>query len=236
MRVVGVDGCRGGWVAVVHDVGERKLHICTHTTMAEIVAEYDSASCVAVDMPIGLPEGEPRLCDIEARKVLGSRRSSVFPAPNRRLLEAAISRNLDYAQTNEMSRGLYAKGLSRQAFGIFPKIAEVDRLITPALQDKLIEIHPEVSFSALAGRPMTFRKSKPEGFDERRGYLAEDFETINFPSRHEARRIAPPAQPDDLLDAIVAAWSAERFAEGNAERLPQELHTDSRGLRMEIVY
>ena len=44
------------------------------------------------------------------------------------------------------------------------------------------------------------------------------------------------ASPDDLLDAIVAAWSASRVANGVAKRLPENGETNADGLRMEIVF
>jgi predicted RNase H-like nuclease len=55
-------------------------------------------------------------------------------------------------------------------------------------------------------------------------------------SREEARVVARPAAPDDLLDAVAAAWTARRLVEGVAERLPAEPAVDRRGLRMEIVF
>jgi predicted RNase H-like nuclease len=107
--------------------------------------------------------------------------------------------------------------------------------MTPALQDRVIEVHPEVSFRALAARPLEYAKRKPAGYDERRALL-EDVLEMSLWSREKARAVARPAQPDDLLDATVVAWTAYRFANGSAERLPPEPPVDRRGLRMEIVY
>lgn len=103
-------------------------------------------------------------------------------------------------------------------------------------QDRVVEIHPEVSFWALAGRqPMQYRKTWPEGYAERQTLLADAFAMLIWP-REEARELARPAAPDDVLDAVVAAWTARRVAEGVAERLPGDPPVDRRGLRMEIVY
>jgi len=44
------------------------------------------------------------------------------------------------------------------------------------------------------------------------------------------------AKPDDLLDACVLCWQAERLARGTAKRLPLRPERDARGLRMEIWY
>ena len=38
-----------------------------------VLAAYPDAACIGVDIPIGLAEGEPRRCDVEARRVLGQK-------------------------------------------------------------------------------------------------------------------------------------------------------------------
>jgi predicted RNase H-like nuclease len=104
------------------------------------------------------------------------------------------------------------------------------------LQDRVIEVHPEVSFWALVGhQPLAFSKRTPDGFAERRDRLAARLNTPIW-SREDARRVAPPAAADDMLDAIVAAWTAWRYAAGEAQRLPPDPPIDARGRRMEIVY
>ncbi|MBW3631956.1 MAG: DUF429 domain-containing protein [Chloroflexi bacterium] len=131
---------------------------------------------------------------------------------------------------------LTGKYISAQAFAICRKVAEVNWAMAWVEQDRVFEIHPEVSFWALAGgQPMQYRKTWPEGYAERRELLAEAF-GIPISSREEAREAARPAAPDDLLDAVVAAWTARRVADGIAERLPPNPPVDRRGLRMEIVF
>lgn len=231
MRVVGVDGCPGGWVAIAYDAGAGSLTPRVHPYFADLLAAYPDAPCIAVDIPIGLAEGEPRRCDVEARRVLGPRRSSVFPAPDPRVLTAPT-----YEQAIGRARALTGAGISKQAHAIYPKVLEVNWAVTPALQDRVFEVHPEVGFWALAGeRPMGHAKATAEGYGERRALLAEAL-GIAIPTREEARGLARPAAPDDVLDAIVAAWTAKRAAEGKAGRLPAEPSVDARGLRMEIVY
>ncbi len=90
MRVVGVDGCPGGWLAAVYDPSGPELALRVHTSFRELLFRYSDAACVAVDIPIGLARGEARGVDGEARKVLGPRRSSVFPAPDSWLLDAVV--------------------------------------------------------------------------------------------------------------------------------------------------
>jgi predicted RNase H-like nuclease len=43
------------------------------------------------------------------------------------------------------------------------------------------------------------------------------------------------ARPDDVLDALAAAWAARRIWEGAARVVPATPPVDARGLRMEIV-
>jgi predicted RNase H-like nuclease len=231
MRVVGVDGCPGGWVAIAWDVERRTLTPTIYWTFADLMAAHRDADKIGIDIPIGLAEGGPRRCDVEARTVLGGRKSSVFPAPDRRVIFCAT-----YGEALALARDLSGKGMSRQAFGICAKIAEVNAVISPSRQDQIVEVHPEVSFWRMAHRqPMQFPKKRPEGFDERFKLLAE---VIEVPAaRREIERLCiGPARADDVLDALAVAWTARRAAEGRAQRFPAEPEIDADGLRMEIVY
>jgi predicted RNase H-like nuclease len=76
----------------------------------------------------------------------------------------------------------------------------------------VIEVHPEVSFRELARRPLLPKKGT-DGLVERRRLLEDA--GIELPQ--SAPRIAEP----DLLDATVAAWSARRYANGDAVALPE---------------
>jgi predicted RNase H-like nuclease len=179
---------------------------------------------VAIDIPIGLAASGPRRCDIDARRMVGPRRSSVFPAPPRSVLGART-----YDDASARCQLASRKRLSRQVFGILPKIEEVDRLITPVIQRHVVEVHPEVSFAVLAGHPMTRPKRSSEGSFERRLALRAAFGDVG----DDIDRPVPGAAPDDVVDAFVAAWSARRLALGSAIRLGGEV--DEQGLRMEIV-
>ena len=230
MRVVGVDGCPGGWLAVAYDGDAGTIAPAVHRSFVEVLAAYPDAERIGIDIPIGLIEVGRRRADLEARKVLGPRRNSVFPAPDPRVVAAPT-----YAEANRRFRSMTGRGVSRQAFAIFPKVIEVNRTLTPALQGRVFEVHPEVCFWALGGRPMEHRKRSTEGFEERRALLADAL-GIAIPERRAAGVMAKPAGADDVLDAIAAAWTARRDALGQSGRLPEEPQVDGRGLRMEMVY
>src|SRR5574341_2195813 len=102
MQMVGVDGCRGGWALAVRTVGDTHVRFYVVESLDALVGEAKAGrAVVAVDMPIGLPEGEPtRACDAAARALLRApRSSSVFAVPCRQAVladtpEAARTANL----------------------------------------------------------------------------------------------------------------------------------------------
>jgi predicted RNase H-like nuclease len=195
--VAGVDGCRSGWIAFRVDLESHKTSIDLIDLASLLRKRPPDLACIAIDIPIGLLDGS-RACDIAARKLLGwPRRNSVFSPPCRAALGAA-----DHAAATAMNLRITGKGLSQQAFGIAQKIKQVDDAITPACQQWAFEVHPEVCFWALAGRPMTHKKKIEAGRDERLALLRPVFPMID---RHLENR-PPSVGKDDLLDAAVAAW------------------------------
>ena len=238
---IGVDGCPGGWVAAVWRPQESKLSMQVVDNLTRLIEEYPDVA-IGVDIPIGLAATDPRACDVAARQALGRpRASSVFPAPCRGILRL----DTNYATTSARSRNLTTRGISQQTYHIIPKIAEADGVLNPELQKRVFEVHPEVSFCALAGRqPMKCSKKRTAGFNERRDLLRHAFPHDAIPeSRKEAKALVRESKclgkgagADDVLDAIVAAWTANRFAQGEAQRIPELRTTDERGLVMEIVY
>lgn len=182
-------------------------------------------SLLAVDVPIGLPEVEERPVDPAARQFLGPRRSSVFPVPNRATLSCET-----WFEANEVSKATKGKGISQQSFGILSGIREVDSWIKPEMQDRVFEVHPEVSFAALKGEPMAHYKKKGEGVTERLATLGDYIPHLDALLQGKL----PRTEKHDYLDALVALVTASRKETGNAGRLGGEL--DARGLRMEMVF
>jgi predicted RNase H-like nuclease len=220
-----VDACPAGWIGVVLHEGAFTQAVVA-ASFRELVAAIPSASIVAVDIPIGLPANGWRTADIEARRFLRGRSSSVFATPPRAAVEAST-----YEEANRICRSLTGQGLSRQAWALAPKILDVDRCRTE-LGASLVEIHPEVSFRALAGRPLAAGKRTWAGYVERRSLL--DAAGIVVPAD-----IGPAglrAAVDDVLDATVAAWSAKRIASGNARSLPNPPERDAKGQPVAIWY
>lgn len=203
--VAGVDGYRKGWVAVTLDPSG-DVQVSTHASFSEVLSSQ--ARVIAVDIPIDPAGLGVRQADAGARAFVGgSRASSVFPLPPRAALEART-----FADANEIARTITGKGISQQAFALARKILEVHALAE--VDERVIEMHPEVSFRELAGEPVRESKHTGPGLARRRELLAAA--GIVLPG-------AVPGVPEsDLLDAAAGAWTAARYTEGRAEAFPPD--------------
>jgi predicted RNase H-like nuclease len=232
--VAGADGCPRGWVAVVLGAGA-EWEVAVFAGARELWDACSGAARIFVDIPIGLRDegGEERPCDVEARRFLGRRGSSVFPAPSRPVLAAA-----SYDEANLINRRQTGRGLSRQTWNIVSKIREFDDLLADVAGARWIvrEIHPEVCFRGFAGRPMAQSKKKADGRRERLDLLAR----LYPPARDlfaQARERWPrrAVGSDDILDALVAALTAAG-PPADLRTLSADPARDARGLPMEMVY
>jgi len=227
---MGVDGCPKGWVGVYADMNG--IEPPGHRLFDDFQAVLDfGAQITAVDMPMGfLDASDPvgmRACEREARALLGPRRSSVFPSPLRPALQAK-----SYEAANAANRAAGGKGLSKQAFNIMGKMAEIDALMSPDKEGFVFETHPETSFAAITGAPAAYAKKTRQGRAERLDLLTSSGldESLFHPHPYPRKTAAP----DDLTDAGLCLLTALRIAEGTAISLPAEPARDRRGLRMAI--
>ncbi|MEM8733339.1 MAG: DUF429 domain-containing protein [Planctomycetota bacterium] len=201
----------------------------------------EDCESVLVDMPIGLSGGDdsaqkggatdkswPRACDIAAKEALKGKRSSLFLAPPRGTLGAENPR--DFQQLHRQITGV---GASLPVWGIVPKIVEVDLQLTPEVQRKVHEFHPELAWCRLAGRSLAKKRSR-EGAEQRWRILRQWFDDSDLESaEHWRDDFRGKIGEDDLLDAlvgIVSGLTLGRF------RLPTTPSRDARGLLMEIYY
>ncbi|MCH7970829.1 MAG: DUF429 domain-containing protein [Chloroflexi bacterium] len=232
---IGVDGCTAGWFAVtVTDDGEWSHAL--YETAEAVLNRHGDAERILIDIPIGLVEGrtEERPCDLEARLLLGKpRNASVFPVPSRAALSAPTYEDAGVVNTIETGRGL-----SLQAWGILPKIREVDELMQQSLlaRDTFVEVHPELLFWALNGqRPMEHHKGRGKGRSERLGVLrrwfpAADEVYVNAAHVYLRKHVAL----DDIIDAMVAAVAGVAGT-GQLIDVPEPSETDSTGLPMRMA-
>lgn len=247
--IAGVDGCKVGWIAVTKRRDEPiSVQVCG--TFEQVLAGLAEDAVIAVDMPIGLPAftrhggREPEKL---VRRFLGQRQSSVFSIPSRAAVYAADEpfTTLDRWYEAHRIAGDVARetsdpprGVSIQAFGIFSKIRELDRLMRmrPELRVRIIESHPEVAFWRLNGEySMALPKKiksriNPAGMSERKALLAA----------HGLERAfldaAPPrgAGNDDFLDAAAMLLIAARHARDEAKSFPDPPEKDEYGIPLAI--
>ena len=153
-----------------------------------------------------------------ARKTRGS---SVFPAPIRAVLPAA-----SYEEACRLGQAADGRKISKQTYNILPKIRETDELLRNEadlradLRSVVHEVHPEVSFSLLAGgRPLQSSKRKHQGIRQRCALLEPKFGS--WLAAALSKRKILGCTDDDIVDAYVALWTAERIARGEAQKIPQ---------------
>jgi len=218
--VAGVDGVPGGWV-VARVVGGGVTWSVVDSAPAVLEA---TAGCTAVgvDIPLGLPGGTARrACDVACAQRLGRARASVFPAPPREVLAAG-----SFDEACAVARRLTGRAISLQTFHIGPKIRDWDAVA--ALPDGVVEVHPEVSLRTLAPDVAFAPKKSARGAGQRIAALGRWLDAAAA-----LGDLPAGARLDDVLDALAAAWSAQRWVKGTAEVLGAE--TDGRGRPMRVV-
>ncbi len=225
MVIVGLDGCRGGWVVAIIDGASRSL--CFLTALEELSRiGFDRA---AIDMPIGLPDIGNRNCDLEARRLLGAHRSRVFTGARRSLLGFSSQR-----EANAALKQRQEAGLSAQLWNLVPKIREADDFIARHPHIDLREAHPELVFRRLNGNAPLPSKKEPEGLDLRCAILRRTgFDQLDVWMTQTRRGTG--AKADDVLDACAAAIAARDFDLGHVVPRGDPMR-DAKSLPMQIWY
>lgn len=211
-QAAGIDGYPGGWV-------------CAHLTRGAITwstAEVDAIATLlqqdtitGVDMPIGLSDSGLRECDSRARRELPGAASRVFTTPPRAVLMLGLEARNEEVQA--LSRRLTGRGVSRQALGLATRILALDSALAADPTLTVIEVHPEISFAALAGQVLD-RKKSAAGVGQRVAALLTWRTDIA-----DVLAAAPLTVPiDDALDALAALWSAVRWRDGIGRTLPAD--------------
>ena len=237
VKFVGVDGCKAGWFSVCLD-NDGGYDVGVHPHFVDLLDHYGSESLFLVDIPIGLIESgsAERRCDVEARKRLERRKSSVFRVPTRAAVHKAT-----LGEASEAEERLTGKRIGSTSWGIVSKIREVDlvmRNLTSGERKYVKEVHPELLFWGLNDRQdMGYNKKRPLGHAERMAVLrrfepsAQDVYKTAFD-----RWLRKEVARDDILDALAAAVTARLGYPDKLQTLPANPPKDEHGLRMEMVF
>lgn len=224
MIVLGLDGFRGGWVAVRIDGARRTIHFIEH--VSEIVTlGFDRAG---IDIPIGMTDDGVRDCDLMAREKLRPHSSRVFTGARRWLWQ-------DFTDPDEANVEAERRGqsrVSRQLWHLGRKIMEVDAFVQTNPSLEVREVHPELVFLRLNdSKPLDSKKSE-RGARPRRVLLKRDGFAMIDKWLNETR-IGKGAKADDVLDACACAIAARDFS----ARLPEgDAPSDPSGLPMQIWF
>lgn len=213
---------------VVTADGEAPADVDLVDDLAPVVALVRDrpAMVMAIDMPIGLDDTGARRCDVEARALLGRRRSTVFPAPARAALTA-----VSYLDACDLSRRATGKAMSKQTYNILAPIRQLDALLEPGDGERIVEAHPELAFARLAGEPLP-SKHTPEGRAARASALGSELVDDVDRLVERGREIGVPRL--DLFDAAVLTITARRVAGGTEHRLGGDI--DPTGKAAQVVY
>jgi predicted RNase H-like nuclease len=237
---IGVDGCKSGWLAVMQSASifeEGRVEI--FRTFADLIEGAPNSAIIAVDMPIGLPDtsiGGGREPELAVRSILGPRRSSVFSVPSR---SAVYAFSEGYAKVCSVARATSMPpwAPSKQAFWIFPRIQDVDRVLRAdkGASARVFEVHPELAFRVMNGAPLLEPKKRKgrchePGMQLRRDLLKRQGFASTFLDRPPPRGAAR----DDFYDACACTWSARRLLASKAMVFPSEPSFDAHGLVMAI--
>ena len=247
--IAGADGCKGGWVVAMAETGDlSRPRVATVKTFRDIWTVFGAEPDVlAVDMPVGLVSEGRRQVDGMARKLLGRKSSSVFRPPERMLLEyASLNNHLgdsregtyadSYGIVNDWSKKFLGHGISRQAFAIFPKIAELDRYMTEERDPRVHESHPELIFRLMNGEAVIEDKKSSEEGAAARSALLRQYMDVDAGDIDIQKTPGADAALDDLHDALALLWTAARINSGDAERIPEVVDFDPVGLDMAMWF
>jgi predicted RNase H-like nuclease len=241
---VGVDGCSAGWFAVFLAAENGKnckwkveLFPKFSFLIDHLKKEYERADfLILIDIPIGLKAGGSgeRLSDLGARKILKTRKFSIFPVPCREAVYAE-----SYENACKVNKELAGKSISKQAWNIAPKIREVDNFLVEneIFKERVKEVAPEICFQALTDFPLKSSKKSPGGFFERIEALKSVCQLTDeivkaAISKYRRKEVAK----DDILDALAAAITAKIGCEDGFEYVPRNPETDNKGLKIQMVY
>ena len=220
--VLGVDGCRAGWVGALLVPGAPRPRVVVASTLAELVETVRAevaVRVVGIDIPIGLPDASTRAADALARRALRGRASSVFTT----LTRTAYSEDTR-VDADGVNRRLSGQGVGAQAFALREKILEADRWVRSRPTVEVLEVHPEVSFVEMAGGAMPAGKRTEAGRAARLDALAAA--GIARPSVLEGSGYAA----DDVIDACAVAWTAARRVAGLSRSMPDPPEVFSDGI------
>ncbi|WP_165904944.1 DUF429 domain-containing protein [Dehalobacter sp. 14DCB1] len=232
-RCVGIDGCKGKWVAVC--ITENSFEVEKFNTINDICKRYSNADSLIIDIPIGLPERRSDARpDLLAKKELGKKGSSIFEVPCR---QAVYAQGKDEAI--ECNVSVLGKKLNPFSLGITKAIKQVDEFLqnNPHWKNRLVESHPEFCFSKLnENRPVLEDKTTNEGQQKRLEILRRYYPDANQVIEKFLADVPYRKKIDDVIDALCLAVTGKIILENGLKTIPEKPMMDDKEILMQMVY
>jgi predicted RNase H-like nuclease len=236
--LVGLDGCRAGWIAAFVRPDGDDVRVRIVERFRDVLAALESPAVVAIDIPIGLPDHigpEGRGPERAIRPLLGARQSSVFSVPARTAIYAA---DFGAACAAAFAASNPPRKVSKQLFLIAPKIKEVDAVLRAdrGTVGRVYEVHPEMAFWRLNGGHALGESKKRDGTRYAPGLALRRGLLIKAGITTSVVESVPPkgAGVDDMLDALACATVARRIHAGHAQPFPDPPGRDAFDLPVAI--
>jgi predicted RNase H-like nuclease len=131
--VIGVDGCPGGWIAV------RWPTLLTHHLCSNFAMLALDAAVIAVDSRSGSRSNPAVPSNARCGLSLARASQALFSVPSRAAIQC-----MDYRQSCAATCSTSIRRRKSQAdLSHLPKMREIDAVMTPDLQARVFEVHPE---------------------------------------------------------------------------------------------
>ena len=229
INAAGLDGCKSGWFMIYYQDDRYQYQLINSIQNASAV--FKRSHKIFIDIPVGLSsKNYIRQIEKKMRKLLKNRSSTVFTPPCR---EALMQNN--YQIANETNRLITSKGLSKQAFNIGKKIAEVDTFLEKERNFQLVESHPEICFKILNGTVLQTKKNTAEGVEQRRNIISSVSSSLDKLVT-DVLQAYPKSkvQQDDIIDAAVLCLSAQISLTYNTLEWKEKNYIDQKGIQVKI--
>jgi len=240
----GIDACRSGWIMTVMHKKSNQFMYRFSPTFSGLVTNIKTKNesyRFLVDMPIGLlplknigqVQPNQRSCDMQARKILGKRHSSIFSPP---CLQALYEQT--YSSASTLNFTLTGKKISKQSWNIFQRIREVNEFLHQNhwARSLFFESHPELAYQKLNNHtPLQYSKKTNDGILERLDILSRYHPESHtfFSNITSDKTMKGKMQKDDVVDALVLSI-LNSHRDDKLSNITEEYQEDQMGLRMGI--
>lgn len=233
---VGVDARQreGYWTVRVEDGSLDRIEKLD--TLDAVLDASSDADAITFDVPIGHedPEGDGdgrRACERAAAEMLGEAiaRERILPMPPHAVYEVD-----HYHEATRLCQERGWPELPKPMWHARHRVLDV--LDAAADDERIVEVHPEVSFTIMNG--LHGDGGPLEHYGSGWNAIYERLTLLQAAGLRPAESLgdAGGASPEDVVDATVAAWSAHRVAVDEARTVPDEPPVDPRTGRRVAFY